>query len=245
MGQTGSIVSQIWRTCNRLRSLRIKTLVTIWFVTTCSVFCRGHMLIQALTSFFSHWSISIGPGSRRLTMIRLLGALSQATAAFWMNTSQRMPSFSLGKSGANICGSKVSQSTLMRDCKTRQHPLASTCHRLTLNVKSKPSGSSVWVWSVEATAPIWLTTWVEAKLFSLQASTTKSIQDAGNQTNKESTELLPPSVVSNRASVGFLQPCFWAPSKGRQTTFTNPVGGLCFSCSFTALCRLEAHNNSV
>ena len=59
-----------------------------------------------------------------------------------MNTSQRMPSFSLGKSGTNICGSKVSQSTLMRDCKTGQHPLASACHRLTLYVKSKPSGSS-------------------------------------------------------------------------------------------------------
>ena len=86
MGQTGSIVSQIWRACNRLRSLRIKTSVTIWFVMTCSVFCRGHMLMQALTSF-SHWSISIGPGSRRLTMIRLLGALSQAAAAFCMNTS--------------------------------------------------------------------------------------------------------------------------------------------------------------
>ena len=105
----------------------------------------------------------------------------------------------------------------------------------------------LWAWSVGATAPICLTTWVEAKLFSLKASTTKGIQDAGNQTNKESTELLPPSMVSNRASVGFLRPCFWAaaPSKGRQTTFTNPVGGLCFSCSLTALCRLEAHSNSV
>ena len=131
MGQTGSIFSQIWRACNRLRSLRIKTSVAIWFVTTCAVFCRGHMLILALTSF-SHWSIPIGPGSRRLTMIRLLGALSQATTAFCTNTSRRMPSLSLGKSGANICGSKVSQSTLMRDCNTGQHPLASACHRLTL-----------------------------------------------------------------------------------------------------------------
>ena len=34
----------------------------------------------------------------------------------------------------HLRGSKVSQSTLMRDCKTEQHPLASTCHRLTLCV---------------------------------------------------------------------------------------------------------------
>ena len=57
----------------------------------------------------------------RLTMILLLGAFSQATTASCMNTSRRMPSLSLGKSGANICGSKVSQSTLMRDCSTGQH----------------------------------------------------------------------------------------------------------------------------
>ena len=36
-----------------------------------------------------------------------------------------------------------------------------------------------------------------------------------------------------------------SPSNGRQTTLTKPLGGLCFSCSLTALCRLEAHNNSV
>ena len=123
LAQTGSMLSQIWRACNLLRSRRMKTSVAIWLDTTCVVFCSGHMLMQALTSF-SHWSISIGPGSRRLTMIRLPGALSQATTAFCMNTSQRMPSLSLGKSGANICGSKVSQSTLMRDCK---HWAASFC----------------------------------------------------------------------------------------------------------------------
>ena len=97
------------RACNRLRSLRINTSVANWFVIPCAVFCKGHMFILALTSF-SHWSTSIGPGSRRLTIILLLGALSQATTAFWMNTSRRIPSLSLGKSGANICGSKVSQS---------------------------------------------------------------------------------------------------------------------------------------
>ena len=64
---------------------------------------------------------------------------SQATTAFWINTSLRIPSLSLGKSGANICGSKVSQSTLMRDCSTGQHPLASACHR---------EGCHVWVVSV-------------------------------------------------------------------------------------------------
>ena len=44
----------MWRACNRLRSLHIKISVTIWFVTTCAVFCRGYMLIQTLTSLAIH-----------------------------------------------------------------------------------------------------------------------------------------------------------------------------------------------
>ena len=75
-------------------------------------------------------------------MIRLLGALFQAVTAFCVNTSQRMPSLSLGWSETNIRGSKVSQLTLMRDCSTGQHPFTSACHRLTLKVKSDPSGNT-------------------------------------------------------------------------------------------------------
>ena len=98
MVQSGSTFSQIWRACKRLhmRSLRIKTSTVIWFVITCAVFCRG----LALTSF-SHWSISIGSGSKRVTMIPLLGPLSQATTAFRVKTFRRMP-LSLGKRGKHL-----------------------------------------------------------------------------------------------------------------------------------------------
>ena len=35
-----------------------------------------------------------------------------------------------------------------------------------------------------------------------------------------------------------------AAIRKKKTTLTKPLGGLCFFCSLTALCRLEAHNNS-
>ena len=79
-----------------------------------------------------------------------------------------------------------------------------------------------------------------SKLFSRIASTSRGIQAAGNQMDKESTQLLGPIIA-------FMQPCFFsaAPSYGRQTTFTSPLGGLCCSFSRTARKRLEANNSSV
>ena len=70
-GQLGWIFSQICRACSRLRSLRMKMSVASWFAAACEVICRGHMCRLALT-VCSHWSASMGPGSKRLTMILLL-----------------------------------------------------------------------------------------------------------------------------------------------------------------------------
>ena len=91
IGQLGWINFHMWRACSLLRSLRMKISVVSWFAAGCEVICKGHICLLALT-LCSHWSASMGPGSRRLTIIRLLGALSHATAAFCMNTSWRIPS---------------------------------------------------------------------------------------------------------------------------------------------------------
>ena len=141
----------------------------------------------------------------------------------------------------------MNQSTLIRDCRIGQDPLWSTCHLLTLKLNSWVPVNTDCCQSVKATASSLTSTFDVHQAFLSDSFNDQRHHAAGNQMNRESTQLIGLIIVSNLASVAFLRPCFCsaAPSNGRQTTFTNPLDGLYCSFSLTALKRLEAYNSSV
>ena len=70
------------------------------------------------------------------------------------------------------------------------------------------------------------------KFFFRIASTTRSIHAARNQINGKSTQLLD-LIMSQISHQAFFQPCFsTAPLKGRQKTFTSPLGWPAFAVPF-------------
>ena len=114
----------------------------------------------------------------------------------------------------------MNQSTLIRDCRIGQHPLWSTCHLLTLKLNSWVPVNTDCCQSVKATASSLTSTFDVHQAFLSDSFNDQRHHAAGNQMNRESTQLIGLIIVSNLASVAFLRPC-------------------------TALKRLEAYNSSV